>query len=90
MYKQKIKHLLCEHQSTISELKEEGLVSIKKLQKELDQLEMEFHKKIKAGMVDIQELNNDDFERQRLLVCNAHKCFYTIIGVYLYNLMGVA
>uniref|UniRef100_A0A8C7ZB86 Dynein regulatory complex subunit 4 n=1 Tax=Oryzias sinensis TaxID=183150 RepID=A0A8C7ZB86_9TELE len=68
VYKQKIKHLLCEHQSTISELKEEGLVSIKKLQKELDQLEMEFHKKIKAGMVDIQELNNDDFERQRLLL----------------------
>uniref|UniRef100_A0A3P9H9A8 Dynein regulatory complex subunit 4 n=1 Tax=Oryzias latipes TaxID=8090 RepID=A0A3P9H9A8_ORYLA len=68
VYKQKIKHLLCEHQSTISELKEEGLVSIKKLQKELDQLEMEFHKKIKAGMVDIQELNDDDFERQRLLL----------------------
>uniref|UniRef100_A0A3P9KCM6 Dynein regulatory complex subunit 4 n=1 Tax=Oryzias latipes TaxID=8090 RepID=A0A3P9KCM6_ORYLA len=68
VYKQKIKHLLCEHQSTISELKEEGLVSIKKLQKELDELKMEFHKKIKAGMVDIQELNNDDFERQRLLL----------------------
>uniref|UniRef100_A0A3P9KCV7 Dynein regulatory complex subunit 4 n=1 Tax=Oryzias latipes TaxID=8090 RepID=A0A3P9KCV7_ORYLA len=41
VYKQKIKHLLCEHQSTISELKEEGLVSIKKLQKELDELKME-------------------------------------------------
>ncbi|RVE74583.1 hypothetical protein OJAV_G00023480 [Oryzias javanicus] len=68
VYKQKIKHLLCEHQSTISELKEEGLVSKEKLQKELDQLELEFHKKIKAGLVEIQELNNDLFERKRLLL----------------------
>lgn len=72
-----MKHLLCEHQSTISELKEEALVSKEKLQKELDQLELEFHKKIKAGMVEIQELNNDLFERKRLLVCNAHKHFNT-------------
>uniref|UniRef100_A0A3B3B7Y9 Dynein regulatory complex subunit 4 n=1 Tax=Oryzias melastigma TaxID=30732 RepID=A0A3B3B7Y9_ORYME len=80
VYKQKMKHLLCEHQSTISELKEEALVSKEKLQKELDQLELEFHKKIKAGMVEIQELNNDLFERKRLLVFNAHKHFNTKIN----------
>ncbi|XP_076593709.1 dynein regulatory complex subunit 4-like [Chaetodon auriga] len=64
VYKQKMKHLLCEHQNTISELKAGGLVSTEAVQKEQEQLESELHKEMRAIMVDIQELDNENLVKE--------------------------
>nr|XP_020463625.1 growth arrest-specific protein 8-like isoform X2 [Monopterus albus] len=57
VYKQKMKHLLCEHQNTISELKADGLVSSEAVQKEQNQLETELRNNMRDIMVDMQELD---------------------------------
>ncbi|KAM6949845.1 dynein regulatory complex subunit 4-like [Lycodopsis pacificus] len=59
VYKQKMKHLLCEHLNTTSELKADGLVSTQVVQEEQEQLETELHKEMRAIMVDMQELDNE-------------------------------
>ncbi|KAM6943601.1 dynein regulatory complex subunit 4, partial [Xenentodon cancila] len=59
VYKLKIKHLLCEHENTISELKADGLVTAEVQQKEQEQLKRELLKKKRAIMVDMEELNSD-------------------------------
>ncbi|XP_029001219.1 dynein regulatory complex subunit 4-like [Betta splendens] len=59
VYKQKMKHLLCEHQNTISELKADGLVTSEVVQKEQQQLETKLHNERRSIMVDIQELDNE-------------------------------
>ncbi|XP_022600311.1 growth arrest-specific protein 8-like [Seriola dumerili] len=64
VYKQKMKHLLCEHQNTISELKEEGLVSTEVLQNEQEQLEAELRKEMRAIMVDMQKLDNESIFKE--------------------------
>ncbi|XP_018523371.1 dynein regulatory complex subunit 4 [Lates calcarifer] len=64
VYKQKMKHLLCEHQNTISELKADGLVSTEKVQKEQEKLETELQKDLRAIMVDMQELDNEDLVKE--------------------------
>ncbi|XP_044058676.1 dynein regulatory complex subunit 4 [Siniperca chuatsi] len=64
VYKQKMKHLLCEHQNTISELKADGLVSTEVVQKEQEQLETELHKKMRATMVDMQELDIENLVKE--------------------------
>ncbi|CAL8243425.1 unnamed protein product [Lota lota] len=62
VYKQKVKHLLYEHQNTISELKAEGVVSTKLLQSEYGGLESELRKAVRALKVDVkeQELANEN------------------------------
>ncbi|XP_068586838.1 dynein regulatory complex subunit 4-like isoform X2 [Cebidichthys violaceus] len=60
VYKQKMKHLLCEHLNTTSELKADGLVSTQVVQEEQEQLETELHKEMRAVMVDMQELDNEN------------------------------
>ncbi|KAM9366970.1 dynein regulatory complex subunit 4-like [Symphorus nematophorus] len=64
VYKQKMKHLLCEHQNTISELKADDLVSTKVLQEEQEKLENELHKEMRAIMVDMQELDNETLVKE--------------------------
>ncbi|XP_072236608.1 dynein regulatory complex subunit 4-like [Leuresthes tenuis] len=64
VYKQKMKHLLCEHQNTLSELKAYGSDSTEVLQAEQEQLEMELYKKMKALMIDMQELKNENLVRE--------------------------
>ncbi|KAI3377861.1 hypothetical protein L3Q82_008996 [Scortum barcoo] len=64
VYKQKMKHLLCEHQNMISELRADGLVSTELMQKEQEQLENELHKEMRAIMVDMQELDNESLIRE--------------------------
>ncbi|XP_039995733.1 dynein regulatory complex subunit 4-like [Xiphias gladius] len=64
VYKQKMKHLLCEHQNTISELKADGLVSTEVVQKEQEQLETELHKEMRSIMVDMQELDNENLFKE--------------------------
>ncbi|XP_059211612.1 dynein regulatory complex subunit 4-like [Centropristis striata] len=64
VYKQKMKHLLCEHQNTICELKADGELSIQVLQKEQQQLESQLHNDMKAKMVDIQELDIENLIKE--------------------------
>ncbi|XP_026175933.1 dynein regulatory complex subunit 4-like isoform X1 [Mastacembelus armatus] len=64
VYKQKMKHLLCEHQNTISELKADGLVSGEAVQKEKNQLETKLHNEMRAVMVDMQELDNKNLVKE--------------------------
>ncbi|KAJ3593661.1 hypothetical protein NHX12_005995 [Muraenolepis orangiensis] len=61
VYKQKVKHLLYEHQNSISELKAEGVVSTKLMQSEHGGLESELRKGVRALKVDLreQELGNE-------------------------------
>ncbi|XP_071764081.1 dynein regulatory complex subunit 4-like [Centroberyx gerrardi] len=66
VYKQKMKHLLCEHQNTISELKAEGVVSTKLMQNEHAGLENELRKGMRALKVDFkeQELSNENLVKE--------------------------
>ncbi|XP_035508478.1 dynein regulatory complex subunit 4 [Morone saxatilis] len=64
VYKQKMKHLLCEHQNTICELKANGLVSTEVVQQEQDKLETELHRKMRDIMVDMQELDNEKLVKE--------------------------
>ncbi|KAF3832586.1 hypothetical protein F7725_026251 [Dissostichus mawsoni] len=64
VYKQKMKHLLCEHQNTISELRADALVSTQAGQKEQGQLETQLHKDMKAIMVDKQEHDNQNLVKE--------------------------
>ncbi|XP_042267341.1 dynein regulatory complex subunit 4-like [Thunnus maccoyii] len=57
VYTQKMKHLLCEHQNTISELKADGLMSAGTMQKEQARLENELHKRMGSVRVDMQKLD---------------------------------
>ncbi|KAM3877230.1 dynein regulatory complex subunit 4 [Diretmus argenteus] len=60
VYKQKVKHLLYEHQNTISELKAEGVVSTKLMQNEHAGLEDELNKGRRSLKVDFKELELSD------------------------------
>ncbi|XP_010769151.1 growth arrest-specific protein 8-like [Notothenia coriiceps] len=64
VYKQKMKHLLCEHQNTISELRADALVSTQAGQKEQGQLEAQLHKDMKAIMVDKQAHDNENLVKE--------------------------
>ncbi|TDH17068.1 hypothetical protein EPR50_G00005090 [Perca flavescens] len=64
VYKQKMKHLLCEHQNMISELKADGLVSAQVVQKEQEELETQLQKDMRAIMVDMQELDNENLVKE--------------------------
>ena len=68
-----MKHLLCEHQNTIAELKADGLVSTEVMQKEQEELETELHKEMRAIMVDMQELDNENLIKELELVCGSHQ-----------------
>ncbi|KAA8595585.1 dynein regulatory complex subunit 4 [Etheostoma spectabile] len=64
VYKQKMKHLLCEHQNMISELKADGLVSTQVMQKEQEELENQFHEDMFTIRVNMQELNSENLIRE--------------------------
>ncbi|KAK2858640.1 hypothetical protein Q5P01_003260 [Channa striata] len=57
VYKQKMKHLLCEHENTISELKADALVSSMVVQEKQQRLETELHNKMRSILVNMQELD---------------------------------
>merc|ERR1712098_486459 len=62
VYKQKVKHLLYEHQNNISELKAEGLVSLKQAQDGHNSSEMDLRKDKRSLKVELkeQELGHED------------------------------
>nr|XP_057945786.1 dynein regulatory complex subunit 4 [Doryrhamphus excisus] len=57
VYKQKMKHLLCEHHNTTSELKTDSQTSTEAMQKEQARLESELRRKMAAIRLDIHELD---------------------------------
>ncbi|KAG5837230.1 dynein regulatory complex subunit 4-like [Anguilla anguilla] len=62
VYKQKVKHLLYEHQNNLTEQKAEGVVATKVIQKEHAEMENELRKGMRGLKVDVkqQELSNED------------------------------
>ncbi|XP_017295341.1 dynein regulatory complex subunit 4 [Kryptolebias marmoratus] len=64
VYKQKMKHLLCEHQNTTSELKADRLAAAEVLQEEQEVLEEELYEKMRAIMVNMQALRSEDRVRE--------------------------
>lgn len=78
-----MKHLLCEHQNMVSELKADGLVSSEVVQKEQQRLETMLHNERKAVMVDMQELDNEGLVRELELVCSTHQLYFIPTNKYL-------
>ncbi|XP_040056475.1 dynein regulatory complex subunit 4 isoform X2 [Gasterosteus aculeatus] len=64
VFRQKMKHLLCEHQNAVSELKAHGLVSKQLVQEKQEQLQTELHKEMRAVKVNMQELNNETLVKE--------------------------
>ncbi|XP_060923623.1 dynein regulatory complex subunit 4 [Limanda limanda] len=64
VFNQKMKHLLCEHQNTISELRANALVSTEMRQKEQDTLEFELLKRMKAIKVEMEEINDENLVKE--------------------------
>ncbi|XP_020514490.2 dynein regulatory complex subunit 4-like isoform X1 [Labrus bergylta] len=62
--KQKMKHLLCEHQNTISELKADALVSTDAVHADQERVEAELHEAMSDIMVDTQELDITDLVKE--------------------------
>ncbi|TSL47612.1 Growth arrest-specific protein 8 [Bagarius yarrelli] len=70
VYKQKVKHLLYEQQNSIAELKTEGVVATKLLEKEQADHENELRRGIRGLKVDLkeQELSNENYIKNLKLV----------------------
>lgn len=64
-----MKHLLCEHQNTVSELKEDRLVAADARRKEQDELEDELFNKMRAIKVEMQESGIGNRIKELELVC---------------------
>ncbi|XP_035014845.2 dynein regulatory complex subunit 4 isoform X2 [Hippoglossus stenolepis] len=64
VFNQKMKHLLCEHQNTISELRANALVSTEMQQKEQETLETELHKRMKAIKVEMEEIDDEHLVKE--------------------------
>ncbi|KAM4743707.1 dynein regulatory complex subunit 4-like [Anableps anableps] len=64
VFKQKMKHLLCEHYNTVSELEADTLASAEVLQDEQNQLEADMCKKMITILVDMQELSSEDIFKE--------------------------
>lgn len=81
-----MKHLLCEHQNTISELKADGLVSSEMVQEEHQQLESKLHNEMRSIMVDMQELDNEGLVKELELVCSTHQIYFIpTLNIYGFN-----
>lgn len=63
-----MKHLLCEHQNTISELGAERIALAEVLQNEQNQLEEELYKEMKNILVDMRTSKNEEVARELQLV----------------------
>lgn len=70
MYKQKVKHLLYEQQNSITELKTEGVVATKLLEREQAEVESELQRAKRNLKVDLkeQELSTENYVKNLKLV----------------------
>ncbi|XP_069549479.1 dynein regulatory complex subunit 4 [Brachyistius frenatus] len=64
VYRQKMKHLLCEHQNTLAELEAEHVVCTEVISKEQERLETKFQKKMKGILVDMAEFDDESFIKE--------------------------
>lgn len=71
-----MKHLLCEHQNTISELKADDSASTEVLHKRQEQLETEIHKEMRSIKEDIRSLDNESLVKELKLVCSTHQVYF--------------
>lgn len=62
----------------ISELKADGLVSAQVVQKEQEELETQLQKDMRAIMVDMQELDNENLVKELELVGSTHYFIATL------------
>lgn len=74
VFKEKMKHLLYEHENTMSELKADGLVTTEAMQKEQEKLEANLHMEKEARIVDLQEVDNEKLAMELEQVCNLTPC----------------
>lgn len=72
-----MKHVLCEHQNTISGLKADAVVSNEAMQKEQEKLEAEIHVEKEAIYVDMQDVENEKLAWDIELVCGSHHLLNT-------------
>lgn len=73
VYKQKVKHLLYEHQNNLTELRTEGTVSMKLAQKDHRAQELELRRDMRSLKVELkeQELANEVVVKGLRMVCGA-------------------
>lgn len=65
-----MKHLLCEHQNAVSEIKADNSVSVDALQKEQEEIEIAIQRKMRNVLVDTQELDIEHLVKDLELVCS--------------------
>lgn len=77
VFKQKVKHVLCEHQNVISGLKADAVVLTGAMQKEQEELEAEIHQEQEAISVDMQDVESEKLAWEIELVCATHQLLDT-------------
>uniref|UniRef100_A0A3B5M0T9 Dynein regulatory complex subunit 4 n=1 Tax=Xiphophorus couchianus TaxID=32473 RepID=A0A3B5M0T9_9TELE len=71
VFKQKMKHLLCEHHNTVTELEADIVTSTDVLEDEQSQLEADLYKEMMGILVEMQESSCEDVFKELLLVQTA-------------------
>lgn len=77
VYKQKVKHVLCEHQNVISGLKADAVVLNEAMQREQEELEAEIHLEQEAISVDMQDVESEKLAWEIELVCATQQLLNT-------------
>lgn len=69
VYKQKVKHVLCEHENMILGFKADAVVSAEARQKEQEVIEAEIYTEKEAITVDLQDVDSEKLALEIELVC---------------------
>lgn len=72
VYKQKMKHVLCEHQNMMSGLQSDAVVYAEAMEKEREELEAGIHLEQEAIAVDMQDVESEKLAWEIELVCGTH------------------
>lgn len=72
VYKQKMKHVLCEHQNMMSGLQSDAVVSAEAMEKEREELEAGINLEQEAIAVDMQDVESEKLAWEIELVCGTH------------------
>ncbi|XP_068597725.1 dynein regulatory complex subunit 4-like [Brachionichthys hirsutus] len=68
LFKQRVRSALCEHQTSVSELKDKGLATTEAVHEEHKQLEAKLHQDGRSIMVDMQDHSNEDLREKHELL----------------------
>lgn len=75
VYKQKMKHLLCEHQNSICELEAAAVTSTEVMKTEQENKEAKLLQDLRTLTLDVEELHADlVFKHQELVSVSFHTC----------------